>query len=124
MRLKFWQNVHIFRKKSVDQFGATYCPTPPAASLRSFLALVMALNLTLAQSDVTKAFTLNPIDVDDLYVEQMPGTEVAGDWAGATKANTVCLLHKCLEGLDSLEILQLTSAIEPMLLLKPGRGRI
>lgn len=25
--------------------------------------------------------------------------EVAGDWPGATKENTVCLLHKCLEGL-------------------------
>ena len=34
-----------------------------------------------------------------LHVEQMPGMEVAGDWPGATKENTVCLLHKCLEGL-------------------------
>ena len=47
---------------------------------------------------MVKAFTLNPIDVE-LYVEQMPGMEVAGDWLGATKRNTVCFLHKCLEGL-------------------------
>ena len=33
------------------------------------------------------------------HVEQMPGMEIAGDWPGATKDNTVCLLHKCLEGL-------------------------
>ena len=60
--------------------------------------MTLALGLELAQGDVTKAFTLNPIDVK-LHVEQMPGMEVAGDWPGATKENTVCLLLKCLEGL-------------------------
>ena len=79
-------------------FTATYCATPPAVSCRMFFALTKALSLTLAQGDVTKAFTLNPIDVD-LHVEQMPGMEVAGDFPGATKANTVCKLKKCLEGL-------------------------
>ena len=79
-------------------FNATYCATPSATSCRLFLNLVMRLNLHLAKSDVTKAFTLNPIDVE-LHVEQMPGMETAGDWKGATKENTVCLLHKCLEGL-------------------------
>ena len=81
-----------------NQFNATYCATPSATSCRMFLNFVMVLNLTLCKGDVTKAFTLNPIDVE-LYVEQMPGMEVAGDWKGATKENTVCLLHKCLEGL-------------------------
>ena len=79
-------------------FNATYCATPTACSVRFFLTMVLALNMELAKGDVTKAFTLNPIDVE-MYVEQMPGTEVAGDWKGATKENTVCLLHKCLEGL-------------------------
>jgi hypothetical protein len=84
--------------QGVHDFTATYCATPPAVSCRMFFALIKALSLTLAQGDVTKAFTLNPIDVD-LHVEQMPGMEVAGDWPGATKANTVCKLKKCLEGL-------------------------
>ena len=84
--------------QGIGDFNATYCATPSACSLRTFLALVVSLNLTLAQGDVTKAFTLNPIDVE-LFVEQMPGMEVAGDWKGATIHNTVCLLHKCLEGL-------------------------
>ena len=79
-------------------FNATYCATPTAASCRLFCSMVMCLTLDLAKGDVTKAFTLNPIDVD-LHVEQMPGMEVAGDWEGATKQNTVCLLKKCLEGL-------------------------
>ena len=84
--------------QGIDDFSDTYCATPSACTMRTFLSLCMALALFLAKSDVTKAFTLNPIDVE-LYVEQMPGMEVAGDFAGATKANTVCLLHKCLEGL-------------------------
>jgi hypothetical protein len=79
-------------------FNATYCATPSATSVRLFFILVLHLKLTLAQGDVTKAFTLNPIDVE-IYCEQMPGMEVAGDFPGATKENTVCLLHKCLEGL-------------------------
>ena len=78
-------------------FKETYTATPPATSVRLFLNMCLALGLALAQGDVTKAFTLNPIDVK-LHVEQMPGMEVAGDWPGATKGNTVCLLHKCLEG--------------------------
>lgn len=81
-----------------SDFNATYCATPSATSCRLFLNLVMILRLLLAKGDVTKAFTLNPIDVE-LLVEQMPGMETAGDWKGATKENTVCLLHKCLEGL-------------------------
>ncbi|NCF77925.1 MAG: DDE-type integrase/transposase/recombinase, partial [Proteobacteria bacterium] len=84
--------------QGVNDFLATYTATPTATSLRLFLNMVLVLNLQLAQGDVTKAFTQNPIDVR-LYVEQMPGMEVAGDWPGATKENTVCLLHKCLEGL-------------------------
>ena len=84
--------------QSASDFKDTYCATPPACSCRLFFAIVMALGLALAQGDVTKAFTLNPIDVE-LYVEQMPGMEMKGDWKGATIANTVCLLHKCLEGL-------------------------
>ena len=79
-------------------FSETYTATPTATSVRVFLNMTLALGLELAQGDVTKAFTLNPIDVK-LHVEQMPGMEVAGDWPGATKANTVCLLLKCLEGL-------------------------
>ena len=79
-------------------FSKTYCATPAACSVRLLLALVVTLGLSLAKGDVTKAFTLNPIDVT-LFVEQMPGTEVAGDFPGATKENTVCLLMKCLEGL-------------------------
>jgi len=84
--------------QGIGDFNATYCATPPACSCRMFFALVMALRLALAQGDVTKAFTLNPIDVI-LHVEQMPGMKVKGDWKGATVDNTVCLLHKCLEGL-------------------------
>ena len=84
--------------QGVHDFNATYCATPTACSMRLFLAIVMALNLMLAKGDVTKAFTLNPIDVE-LYVEQMPGVLAVGDFPGATKENTVCLLHKCLEGL-------------------------
>tara|TARA_B110000037_G_C17124042_1_gene507194 strand:+ start:176 stop:5869 length:5694 start_codon:yes stop_codon:yes gene_type:complete len=84
--------------QGVNDFKATYCATPSASSCRMFLAIVMALGLLLAKSDVTKAFTLNPIDVE-LHVEQMPGMEIAGSWPGATVKNTVCLLHKCLEGL-------------------------
>ena len=84
--------------QGIHDFLDTYTATPTATSLRVFLNMVLVLNLTLAQGDVTKAFTLNPIDVR-LHVEQMPGMEVAGDWPGATKENTVCLLHKCLEGL-------------------------
>ena len=79
-------------------FDKTYCATPAASSVRLFLAIVSALGLLLAKGDVTKAFTLNPIDVK-LYVEQMPGVEVAGAFPGATVENTVCLLYKCLEGL-------------------------
>ena len=79
-------------------FSETYCATPTATSVRLFLCFVLSLGLALAQGDVTKAFTLNPIDVE-MYVEQMPGMETAGDFPGATKQNTVCLLHKCLEGL-------------------------
>jgi hypothetical protein len=79
-------------------FKDTYCATPSATSCRLFFCIVLQLALILAQGDVTKAFTLNPIDVE-MYVEQMPGMEVAGDFPGATKENTVCLLHKCLEGL-------------------------
>ena len=84
--------------QGVGDFKETYTATPTATSLRLFLTMVLTLNLSIAQGDVTKAFTLNPIDVE-LYVEQMPGMEVAGDWPGATKENTVCKLHKCLEGL-------------------------
>lgn len=79
-------------------FKDTYCATPTATSCRLFFCIVPQLALTLAQGDVTKAFTLNPIDVE-IYAEQMPGMEVAGDFPGATKENTVCLLHKCLKGL-------------------------
>ena len=79
-------------------FSETYSATPSATSVRIFLCAVLTLYLDLAQGDVTKAFTLNPIDVE-MYVEQMPGMEVAGEWPGATKENTVCHLHKCLEGL-------------------------
>ena len=81
-----------------DDFNATYCATPAACSVRFFLAMVMGLDLKLAKGDVTKAFTLNPIDVK-LYVEQMPGTEIAGDWKGATKENTVCLLLWLWDGI-------------------------
>jgi len=69
-------------------FKETYTATPPATSVRLFLNTCLALGLALARGDVTKAFTLNPIDVK-LHVEQMPGMEVAGDWPGATKGNTV-----------------------------------
>ena len=77
-----WVGMGFMQRMS--DFNATYCATPSATTCRVFLALVNALALSLAQSDVTKAFTLNPIDVE-LYVEQMPGMEVAGDWPGATK---------------------------------------
>ena len=85
-------------RQGLNDFSATYCATPNAASLRLFAAIIICLGLHCAGADVVKAFTLNPIDVE-LYVEQMPGMEVAGDWPGATKRNTVCFLHKCLEGL-------------------------
>ena len=51
-----------------DDFNATYCATPAACSVRFFLGMVVGLDLKLAKGDVTKAFTLNPIDVK-LYVE-------------------------------------------------------
>jgi len=86
-----------FRQRPED-FKETYSATPSATSCRVFLNTCLILDLHLAQGDVKKAFTLNPIDVE-LVVEQMPGTEIAGNWPGATKENTVCLLHKCLEGL-------------------------
>ena len=79
-------------------FNETYSATPTACGTRTFLCMVLQLELKLAQGDVTKAFTLNPIDVE-LHVEQMPGMETAGDFPGATKENTVCKLSKCLEGL-------------------------
>ena len=88
-------------RQGPDDFNATYCATPNAASVRLFAALILALSLYTAKSDVTKAFTLNPIDVE-MYVEQMPGMETKTDASGRTWPNTkdvVCLLHKCLEGL-------------------------
>ena len=84
--------------QGLGDFKDTYCATPNATSVRLFLCMVLQLTLSLAQGDVTKAFTLNPIDVE-IYVEQMPGMETVGDFPGATVENTVCLLHKCLEGL-------------------------
>ena len=80
------------------QFNATYCATPTACSCRVFCCMIVALSMETASADVVKAFTLSPIDIP-LLVEQMPGMETAGDWRGATKENTVCLLKKCLEGL-------------------------
>ena len=74
--------------QGISDFKDTYTATTTATSLRLFLCMVLVLSLQLAQGDVTKAFTLNPIDVP-LYVEQMPGMEVAGDWPGATVKDTV-----------------------------------
>lgn len=85
-----------FRQGPGD-FKETYMATPTATTLRMFFAISMATNLHLAQGDVTKAFTLNPIDVE-LYCEQMPGMEAPGP-DGSPPEETVCLLHKCLEGL-------------------------
>lgn len=85
-----------FRQGPGD-FKETYMATPTATTLRMFFAISMATDLHLAQGDVTKAFTLNPIDVE-LYCEQMPGMEAPGP-DGSPPEETVCLLHKCLEGL-------------------------
>ena len=87
--------------QGVNDFNATYCATPSACSMRMFAALTLALCLQTAKGDVTKAFTLNPIDVE-LHVEQMPGMETNVDSTGRAwpnKCDVVCLLHKCLEGL-------------------------
>ena len=87
--------------QGVNDFNATYCATPSACSMRMFAALTLALCLQTAKGDVTKAFTLNPIDVE-LHVEQMPGMETNVDSTGRAwpnKSDVVCLLHKCLEGL-------------------------
>lgn len=78
-------------------FKETYTATPTATSVRLFLTMLLALTLFLFQGDVTKAFTLNPIDVE-LYCEQMYGMEARGA-NGEDPKDTVCLLHKCLEGL-------------------------
>ncbi|NCG05684.1 MAG: hypothetical protein GWP37_01800, partial [Gammaproteobacteria bacterium] len=88
-------------RQGLDDFNATYCATPNACSVRLFASLILFLGLYMAKSDVTKAFTLNPIDVE-MYVEQMPGMETKTDASGRTWPDTkdvVCLLHKCLEGL-------------------------
>ena len=87
--------------QGVNDFNVTYCATPSACSMRMFAALTLALCLQTAKGDVTKAFTLNPIDVE-LHVEQMPGMETNVDSTGRAwpnKCDVVCLLHKCLEGL-------------------------
>ena len=77
--------------QGVHDFNATYCATPTACSMRLFLAIVMALNLMLAKGDVTKAFTLNPIDVE-LYVEQMPGVLAVGDFPHYDKTMVVTMV--------------------------------
>ena len=103
--------------QGLGDFNATYCATPSATSCRLFLCIVLRLGLSLAQGDVTKAFTLNPIDVE-LYCEQMPGMEVAGNFPGATIQNTVCLMHKCLEGLKQAGNIWQTTHTEFLITVK------
>lgn len=100
--------------QGAGDFKETYTATPTATSIRLFLVQVLSLGLFLFQGDVTKAFTLNPIDVET-YCEQMPGMEQPGP-DGTSKENTVCLLHKCLEGLKQAGNVWQTTHTKAMLM--------
>ena len=99
--------------QGAGDFKETYTATPTATSIRIFLVQTLALGLSLFQGDVTKAFTLNPIDVET-YCEQMPGMEQPGP-EGTSKENTVCLLYKCLEGLKQAGNVWQTTHTQAML---------
>lgn len=82
--------------KGID-FAENYSSTPRLASIRIFLAVMIALKHASEHCDVVKAFTQNEVtDVKDLFVEQPPGLPIVRD------ENGKALVIKCVMALEGM----------------------
>lgn len=93
---KFWLKARLvargFEQKSGIDFDETFAPVVKWSTLRSVIALSVALGRDLQHMDIVTAF-LNGVLSDPVYMQQPPGFEIPGS------EHLVCHLWKSLYGL-------------------------